>query len=383
MHLFSKIGFILAATFLCLVGYSQQLTISILPQNAVTTYSTVVEIPWDSIANQWPTIDTAKIIVTDISTGKQIPFQLQTLQTGSIIHLLVQQSITPNKATTIQISYGKRQYFEAKTFGRFVPERKDDFAWENDKIAFRMYGKALEQTPNEMAYGIDVWVKRVPNMIINKRYQLADYHTDNGDGLDYYSVGKTCGAGNIALWLNDSIQYDGTFQSFKIQEQGLLRTVFTLYYKPVELNGKLINIEKTIQIDAGTQLNKITAHYSNNGNTPIAVAMGNATRQAQGVKYINEVEGVIAYWEPKHPQHGTTGVGCIVPLPTVSGASTTTQLIAKTSTNADGFITYYAGAAWDKAGEITTAKQWIDYLSNYRKNIHTQFRFSFQYKTRK
>ena len=26
--------------------------------------------------------------------------------------------------------------------GRFVPERRDDFAWENDRIAFRVYGPA-------------------------------------------------------------------------------------------------------------------------------------------------------------------------------------------------------------------------------------------------
>ena len=29
---------------------------------------------------------------------------------------------------------------EAMAFGRFVPEREDDFAWENDKVAFRVYG---------------------------------------------------------------------------------------------------------------------------------------------------------------------------------------------------------------------------------------------------
>ena len=31
----------------------------------------------------------------------------------------------------------------------YVPERKDDFAWENDKIAFRAYGKALRKTKGQ------------------------------------------------------------------------------------------------------------------------------------------------------------------------------------------------------------------------------------------
>ena len=37
--------------------------------------------------------------------------------------------------------YAKDQF---RAYGRFVRERFDDFCWENDRIAHRMYGKALE-----------------------------------------------------------------------------------------------------------------------------------------------------------------------------------------------------------------------------------------------
>jgi hypothetical protein len=37
-----------------------------------------------------------------------------------------------------------------KTYARFVTELKDDFAWENDKIAFSTFGKALEKKQKEM-----------------------------------------------------------------------------------------------------------------------------------------------------------------------------------------------------------------------------------------
>lgn len=69
-------------------------------------------------------------------------------------------------------------------YGRYVPERKGDFAWENDKITFRMYGKVLESTPKEMAYGIDVWVKKTDRMVLNERYKRGHYHDDLGDGMD-------------------------------------------------------------------------------------------------------------------------------------------------------------------------------------------------------
>ena len=35
---------------------------------------------------------------------------------------------------------------EPTTFARFVPERSDDFARENDKVAFRAYGPALHDS---------------------------------------------------------------------------------------------------------------------------------------------------------------------------------------------------------------------------------------------
>ena len=57
---------------------------------------------------------------------------------------------------------------EARTHCRFVPERLDDFAWENVKIAFRAYGLAArDRTENS---GIDCWLKRVDYPIIDKWY---------------------------------------------------------------------------------------------------------------------------------------------------------------------------------------------------------------------
>ena len=73
---------------------------------------------------------------------------------------------------------------EPATFCRFVPERSDDFAWENDKIAFRAYGPALRAgTENS---GIDCWLKRVDYPIIDTWYKEASegksYHKDHGEG---------------------------------------------------------------------------------------------------------------------------------------------------------------------------------------------------------
>ena len=66
------------------------------------------------------------------------------------------------------ISFGTRTITPHGLWPR-VPERKDDFVWENDKVAYRVYGPAL-QAMGEITSGIDVWSKRVPDLIVNAWY---------------------------------------------------------------------------------------------------------------------------------------------------------------------------------------------------------------------
>ena len=80
-------------------------------------------------------------------------------------------------------------------------ERRDDFAWENDLVAHRMYGAALETWAQEplTSSGLDVWVKRTPRLVINDWYMVDDYHRDTGEGADLYSAGRTRGCGGSGL----------------------------------------------------------------------------------------------------------------------------------------------------------------------------------------
>ena len=52
-------------------------------------------------------------------------------------------------------------------YSRFVPERTDDYAWENNKVAFRTYGPTAQKMTEDkvkggsLTSGIDAWLKRV------------------------------------------------------------------------------------------------------------------------------------------------------------------------------------------------------------------------------
>lgn len=82
-----------------------------------------------------------------------------------------------------------------RTFARFVPERLDDFAWENDRIAFRMYGPALQKLDgNKTGSGMDVWCKHVRQPVINSMYARKNYHNDDGHAADTYRPGQIVAA---------------------------------------------------------------------------------------------------------------------------------------------------------------------------------------------
>ncbi len=344
-------------------------TVSIQNNSNLNRNETVLAIKWKSISASYPKIDTSNFVVIDLKTKKQIPFQLEHRGNSAIQNLLVQIDIKAKSAVNLSIEKGKPALFTAKTYARFVPERKDDFAWENDKIAFRTYGKALEKTEGD-AYGYDVWVKRTDKLVLNDRYKRDDYHIDHGDGLDYYHVGYTLGAGNMAPFVNDTIRYSANYHQWKVLDNGPLRSTFQLTFDTWNAGGIKVKAVKTISLDAGSQLNRIENNYIFEDKKPMQVVVGIIRREKAGVISLNEQQGIMGYWEPTFDKDGTTAVGSILTTPIENMWVDKAQLLAKTSVKSNEPIIYYTGAAWDKAGEITTAKQWFDYLNNFYQQIN-------------
>lgn len=174
----------------------------------------------------------------------------------------------------------------------------------------------------------------------------------------------------------DTICYSKNYASYRILDNGPLRTTFQLLYDAWQVGNKKVTATKTISLDAGSQLNKITVAYDAIGIENLPVVAGIITRQGLGLKYLNEKEGILAYWEPTHGDDGTTGVACIFNNPISEMTISKTQLLARTTTSKSNTITYYAGAVWDKANEISNAETWIDYLKQFKLLINTPLVFN-------
>ena len=360
----------LGITFLLPIFLFAQTKANISIQNisALDRKETIVSIKWETIVSHYPQIDTTGFIVINSVTKKQVPFQLEHQGLKKIQNLLVQVDVKAKSTLSLWIQKGKSESFVTKTYARFVPERKDDFAWENDKIAFRTYGKAIEKT-KEDAYGLDVWVKRTNKMILNERYKRNEYHIDHGDGMDYYHVGFSLGAGNMAPYINDTIRYSANYHQWKILDNGPLRSTFQLTYDTWNAGGINVKATKTISLDAGSQLNRIENVYSFEGEKPMPVVVGIIKRPETGIISLNEQQGIMAYWEPTHGEDGTTGTGSILTSLVNNMIVGNNQMLAKTVVKNNEPIIYYSGAAWDKAGKISNAKEWFNYLDTFYQQV--------------
>ena len=365
---FIKVGgmILMQAAMFCHIASAQSLTLK--NNSTINRNNEVVTIPWSQVIAKYATLDTNALVITQGSNKKMISYQFEYQGNTTIQNLLVEVSIPAKSAIQIQLSKGKRPVFETKTYCRFIPERKDDFAWENDKIAHRMYGKALEATPKENAYGTDVWSKRTPKMILNLWYSTNKYHEDNGTGLDYYHVGYFLGAGDIAPILKDSIWFPKNYTRWKVLDNGPLRSSFILYYDSWNVDGTATTVSKQISLDAGSQLSKVIATYDYTGSQALPLAIGISRRAEAGAMMLNEQKGILGYWEPTHGkdgQDGTIGVACIMPHTENKMSLQKGHLLATVSTNAHTPFTYYKGAAWNKMGDIHSAEEWFHYLENF------------------
>ncbi len=172
--------------------------------------------------------------------------------------LIFQPRLGERKSLKFTIESGVPAEYGRRTFGRFYPERYDDFAWENDRVAFRIYGAALKPIDGP-SNGIDAWYKRTNRLILDKWYAddiagRASYHTDRGEGLDDYKVGYTLGAGAMAPFVDGALILGENFERAELLDNGALRTTFRLFYAGGEV--------RTISLDAGSQLTKIVQEYA-------------------------------------------------------------------------------------------------------------------------
>jgi len=256
-----------------------------------------------------------------------------------------------------------------KTFARFVPERLDDFAWESDRIAYRMYGPALITGEGTVSSGVDVWVKRTRDLVINKWYQSGAYHEDHGEGLDGYKVGPSRGCGGLGIWDGRKLWVSSNFKSQRVIATGPVRSVFELTYDVWDADGRKLSEVKRLSIDAGSNFTRSESRFVAEGRSSLLVGVGIVKREGMGVLSQDKKLGVMCYWEPEMPPNGATGCAVIMPDGVKQFADDKDNFLAVTSVSPRKPFVYYFGAGWSKSGDFANAKEWREHVQQFAEQL--------------
>ena len=289
--------------------------------------------------------------------------------------VIFQSDFAPGETRTFTAYAGAKQVYKKEDFrayGRFARERFDDFAWENDLIAHRTYGKALVTWKGEplTSSAIDIWSKRVSKMVINEWYMADNYHADTGEGLDVYSAGPTRGNGGSGVWADERLYVPSNFVDSRVLSNGPIRVLFELVYEPFDVGGGKVSEVLRVSLDAGSQLDHYQSFYRPlAGDAPLAVAVG--LKKVKGAqKEFNAARGWVAVWEPVEKNMGMQGVAAVVnpkELDRQAEDSLNHLLVLKPS--AARPVSYWAGFAWDRAGKITSAEAWKRYVDEFAEGL--------------
>ena len=349
-----------------------QMAVEISNPSDVTHEKTTVEISWADIVAKLPAAQPSKMKVVNAKGGAELAYQVVYLGEQKPQMLIFQVTLAPMQSMEVLIKEGKPKLQPvAKTFGRFVPERKDDFAWENDRVAFRMYGPALaKENPSN---GVDLWVKKTEKLIVNQFYNddlnnKKSYHVDHGEGLDCYKVGHALGAGGIAPFINDTLWVGNHFVTQQVLDNGPLRTTFRLTYNNLPVGKKIFSKDLLVSIDAGSQLNKAIVSFDGDFMTMRAAA-GIFLHQDPGNIKTDIAAGYNAFGEIATSDAGVPAgrnyVATVIPDGKMIGSlKQQDHLLALASyTKGDKFV-YYFGGGWSQWG-FATDDAWFDYVANF------------------
>ncbi len=330
-------------------------------------------------------LQTGKDFVVTDADGKEIPSQMTHDQ-----KLIFQVGVAGKGKSLYYVQKGTPQKYEVKAKGRLFTERQDEFGWENDCVAYRVYGHGgavgydffNKSTPELM---LDYWyaseqnqeMRSVSQQLRERGYaDLADqvynafcYHIDHGKGMDCYTVGPTLGGGANALLKEDgSLFMPQCYKTFEILDQGPLRFTVRFTYPEQEFNGEKMTETRTISLDAGSQFNRVTIAYQGLSK-PVKMAAGTVIHQSNPSAYVlSQENGYMGYEDLGDPsvynakyrdelakQMGKIYIGLLFPEKDITttyqqreNGIATGHILGISTYQPNMTYTYYFGSGWDK-----------------------------------
>ncbi len=371
---------LLVSVLPCAFGKEKALRVSVENPSSFARLNETIEVPLAEVFHALGTADTSRLTVSEVGEKAALVSQVD----GTM--LLFQTTLPAQRTKEFVIKTGHKMATAPASLvdGRYVLPR-EDYAWENDRIAFRMYGPALAAEVNN---GIDVWTKRVNSLIVKKWYKESEgsapgkdtYHQDRGEGADFFEVGKSLGAGGSGLWYGGTLHQPGVFVSQRTLVNGPIRVKFELTYTWVLDGTDTLTERKVISLDAGQYLNKVEDRFEGHLAADTLVIACGLVKRANTQLVKDPDRNWIALWGLTNADtvNGSLGTGVVLAQgPFAQFTEDATQFLVLTRAQPGTPFTYYAGAGWTRNGNIKREGDWIRFLDTRAKELRAPLKIQY------
>jgi len=378
-----QIRFSLAiAAFGAQVALAQANGFAVRVQNTLTIArpDETIGVRWSDVRRQLPAATPGSVRVRSSAGDELVSQVVDNDGDGTMDELIFQSSFSPGEAKRFVVESGAPGFAPPKWRAYAVHEDpRDDVAWESDRIAYRIYGQGLWKVDSLNSSGVDIWVKRVRDPIVDKWYAKGhdEYHHDNGEGADFFDVGESLGAGGTGIWRGDKLYRALNFKGWRVITPGPVRAIFELQYQPWDAAGLRVSETKRISLDAGHNLNHIVSIFkTDNGSGDIPWVTGIVKRpgvvgsesKAKSWAWLSEWGPVV----PKNGGHGELGIGILLPRDAVvDWKETSDHYMALSRAKSGEPMSYYIGAGWTASGDFHDVRDWWAYLDEQAARIAT------------
>lgn len=255
---------------------------------------------------------------------------------------------------------------------RYVPERLDDFVWENEFFGARAYGPGVSQPPPKgeglVSSGFDAFNKAVPDImmaetLINGVKNHVSYHKFNGRGFDNYKVSTGRGIGGIGALGEAGWLHDGNWKSQRIIEKSADKAIFELEYEHYTVRGTIETGKAFCRFDVMPKPSWNAGAYGCGLDI-------SKVRNHNGMLKMDMQKGFIANFEPIDPDPANGHVCSAIVLAGGNAILASDPMGCAYLLQLKPAFTYYAGSAWSGAGRFTTPEAWHKYVEDFANSIN-------------
>lgn len=354
-----------AVSAVCLLSCSSRQAVTVVVENDSELPRTceTVELDFKTLASEVEGLTEDNAVVLD-AEGVQLPVQVYTERHGR--ELLIFQATVPAGGTMeYTVTAGVREPYDTLAYSRYVPERADDYAYENNLVAGRIYGPALA---DPRTFGPDIWLKSTDRLIIDEWYAKNDYHHNYGEGMDCYKVANTLGGGALAPYVGDRIIIGDNYAEQERICNGPVRTKAVLKYDEINVDGNLVTTVKEISLDANSRFLKTSTWFDAVSIQEIPVVLGavmhDVVARTDGDHYIAFTEKASDSSDPE--RDGNISVGLVVDAAEqgVEAATMDGHAVLKAVATSGKRFDVWTGSGWSQGG-IESPEAWADAVKDF------------------